>query len=316
MPKIAILDDYANVSLDMANWGSLPDGYEPVVFKDNLVEVGALAERLADFEIVCAMRERTPFPGEVFAKLPNLKLFITSGMRNASVDFAAARAQGVTCCGTSGSGWGTSEHAWGLIHACARYAPHDDRMMREGKWQTRMGVELHGKTLGLLGLGRLGGHVAKVAPAFGMNIVAWSQNLTAERCAEVGAELVDKDELFRRSDFISIHVVLSDRSRGLIGARELALMKSTASLINTSRGPIVDQAALIEALTTGQIRGAATDVYDIEPLPVDHPYRSLENLIMTPHVGYVTEEGYRTFYSQMVEDIQAWHDGAPLRVIK
>jgi phosphoglycerate dehydrogenase-like enzyme len=315
VPKIAILDDYANVSLEMADWSNLPAGYETVVFTDNLVEHDGLVERLADFDVVCAMRERTPFPAEIFRRLPNLKLFITSGMRNLAVDFATAREMGVVCCGTRASGMATSEHTWGLIHACARGVHVDDREMRAGNWQTQIGVELGGKTLGVLGLGRLGSHVAKVGLAFGMKVVAWSQNLTAERAAEVGVELVSREDLFRTSDFLSIHLILSDRSRGNVGADEFSAMKPSSYLINTSRGPIVDQDALIKALTEGQIAGAATDVYDIEPLPADHPYRSLENLIMTPHMGYVTREGYTAFYSQMVENIQAWHDGAPTRLI-
>ena len=315
MRKIAILDDYAESALSLADWASL-DGFEPVVYTDNLVELDALAERLSDVEVVCAMRERTPFPGELFDRLPNLKLFVTSGMRNKAVDFETARRNGVVCCGTQSSGYATWEHAWGLIHACARNTPHDDRMMREGKWQTRIGVDLHGKTLGILGLGRLGALTAKVAPAFSMPVIAWSENLTPERCAEVGVEYVTKDALFERSDFLSIHQLLSDRTRGLIGARELSLMKSTAYLINTSRGPIVDERALIQALESGSIRGAATDVYDHEPLPVDHPFRRLDNIVITPHTGYVTEETYRIFYSQMVENIAAWAGGSPIREIE
>ena len=315
MPKIAILDDYTDTALEMADWGALPAGYEPVVFNDNLVAFDALAERLRDFEIVCAMRERTPFPAEMFERLANLKLFITTGMRNASVDVAAARAQGVVVCGTGGSRWATSEHAWALIHACARNISHDDRMMRENRWQTRIGVELHGRTLGIMGLGRLGAQVAGYAKAFGMTIIAWSPNLSQERCDEIGVALVDKDTLFQRSDFLTIHLVLSQRSRGLVTARDLALMKPSASLINTSRGPIVDQDALIAVLKTGAIRGAAVDVYDVEPLPEDHPLRSFDTLIMSPHTGYVTEETYQLFHGQMIENIQAWHDGAPVRVL-
>ncbi len=313
MPKIAILDDYTELALKMADWGSLPDGYETVVFTDNLVEPDALVARLQDFEIVCAMRERTPFPAAVFERLPNLKLFITTGMRNASVDVAAAKAQGVVVCGTQGSAWATAEHTWALLMAAARNIAHDDRMMRQGLWQTRICLELRGKTLGLLGLGKIGGQVATFAKAFGMKIIAWSANLTAERCAEMGAELVSKEELFSKADFISIHMVLSDRSRGLVTAADLGRMQSHAFLVNTSRGPIVDQAALLSTLQAGSIRGAAIDVYETEPLLADHPYRSLENVVLSPHMGYVTEETYRIFHGHAVENIQAWHDGAPVR---
>lgn len=316
MPRIAILDDYASVSLRMADWTSLPKGFEPVVFTDNVVEHDALVERLKDFEIVCAMRERTPFPGDVFQRLPNLKLFVTSGMRNKAVDFVTANQRGVVCCGTESGGITTVEHTWALILGLARHIAHDDRMMREGKWQTRIGVDLNGRTLGVIGLGRLGGMVATIAKAFGMKVIAWSENLTAERCAEVGVEQVSREELFRRADFITIHMVLSDRSRGLVGAKEFALMKPTARLVNTSRGPIVDEKALIDALSGNRIAGAAVDVFDEEPLPADHPLRKLDNLLMTPHMGYVTEETYRVFYGQMVENIRAWHEGKPVRVIK
>ena len=315
MPKIAILDDYTNMALKMADWRTLPDGYETVVFDDNLVEPQALVARLKDFEIICAMRERTPFTAEIFAGLPKLKLFITTGMRNASVDVAAARANGVVVCGTEGSAWATAEHTWALLMAAARNIAHDDRMMRDGLWQTRMCLELRGKTLGLLGLGKIGGQVSTYAKAFGMNIIAWSENLTQARCDEMGATLVSKEDLFASADFISIHMVLSQRSRGLVTAADLARMKPGGFLVNTSRGPIVDEAALVETLRGGGIRGAAIDVYGTEPLPVEHAYRGLENIVISPHMGYVTEETYRIFHGQSVENIQAWHDGAPIREI-
>ena len=315
MHKIAILDDYTNSALEMADWTGLPDGYKPVVFNDNLVDPDGLAARLEDFAIVCAMRERTPFPAALFARLPNLKLFLTTGMRNLAVDITAARSQGIVVCGTGGSPWVTAEHSWALLLACARNVPHDDQEMHSGGWQSRVGVELRGRTLGLLGLGRIGEQVAHYASAFGMNMVAWSQNLTAARCAEVGAELVSKDDLFRRSDFVTIHLLLSERTRGIVGAHELALMRSDAFLINTSRGPIIEQNALISALRSGQIKGAGIDVFDVEPLPANHPMRSLKSLVMTPHTGYVTEETYRRFYGDTVENIKAWHEGAPIREI-
>lgn len=316
MPKIAILDDYARSALEMADWGKLA-GFEAESFDDNVVDHDALVGRLADFEVVCAMRERTPFPAAVFERLPKLKLFVTSGMRNKSVDFAAARRMGVVCCGTATSGTTTTEHTWALILATARHVPHDHMVMRQGGWQTRTGFDLAGKTLGCVGLGRLGSAVAKIgAGAFGMKVVAWSQNLTAERCSEVGAELVSKEELFERSDVVTIHLLLSDRTTGLVDAADLARMKTGAILVNTSRGPIVDEAALFETLKARRIRAAAIDVFSQEPLPADAPIRSLDNVVLTPHIGYVTEDTYRLFYGQMVEDIAAWANGSPIRTIE
>ena len=315
MPKIAILDDYANAALSSADWSSLPDGFEPVVFTDNLVEHDALVERLKDFEIVCAMRERTPFPGAVFRRLPKLKLFITSGPRNNAVDFKTAKEMGVVTCGTDSPGSSTVELTWALLLGTMRNVAFDHLTMKQGGWQERTGISVSGKTLGLVGLGRLGGMMAEIAPKFGLDVIAWSQNLTRERCDEVGARLVSKEELFRQADIVSIHVILGERTRGLVTATEFGLMKPSAILLNTSRGPIVEEAALIEALTTGRIRAAAVDVYDKEPLPADHPYRGIDNLLTTPHVGYVTEESYRIFYTQMVENIRAWAGGSPLRVI-
>lgn len=315
MVKIAILDDYADVSQKMADWSQLPGEFQPVVFIDNLVEHDPLVERLMNFEIICAMRERTPFPAELVERLPNLKLFITSGMRNKAVAFDALRAQGVVCCGTESPGTTTFEHTWALILAAARGISHDDRMMKEGKWQTQIGVDLKGKTLGVLGLGKLGGFVSQVAPLFGMKVIAWSENLTQERCDEMNVEKVSKEELLKRSDILTIHTILSDRTRGLIGAEDLALMKSSAILINTSRGPIVDEEALLKVLQDRKIRGAAIDVFSQEPLPSNHPIRSLDNVLLTPHMGYVTEETYKLFYRQMVENILAWHKGEPVREI-
>ncbi|HEY9566640.1 MAG TPA: D-2-hydroxyacid dehydrogenase family protein [Thalassobaculum sp.] len=317
MPRIAILDDYANAALGLADWGSLPAGFEAVAFNDNLVEQDALAARLADFQVICAMRERTPFPAAMFERLPKLQLFVTSGMRNKSVDFAAARARGVVCCGTESSGTTTIEHTWALILAAARHLAHDHMVMRQGGWQTRMGFDLAGKTLGCIGLGRLGAGVARIAAsAFGMKVIAWSHNLTAERCAEVGAELVSKEELFERADVATIHLVLSDRTTGLVQAADLARMKPSAILVNTSRGPIVDAAALLETLRARRIRAAALDVFDHEPLAADHPLRRLDNVVLTPHIGYVTEDTYRLFYGQMVEAITAWAGGSPIRTIE
>ena len=315
MPKIAILDDYQEVALEMADWGTLPADAEITVFKDHLAEIDAVAERLADFEIVAIMRERTPFPRALFEKLPKLELLVTSGTGNASIDLAAATDHAVTVCGAGASMSSTAELTWGLILALLRHIPLEDSETRAGKWQVSLGRDLHGGTLGVLGLGRIGSQVAKVGDAFGMTVIAWSPNLTAERAAERGARLVSKDELLADSDVLSIHMRLSERTRGLIGRRELGLMKPTACLINTSRGPIVEEAALIDALRGGKIGGAGLDVFDIEPLPLDHPLRNLENTVITPHLGYVSNETYRAFYGGMAEDIAAYLAGAPIRVM-
>jgi phosphoglycerate dehydrogenase-like enzyme len=264
------------------------------------------------------MRERTAFPKSLVDRLPKLKLLITTGMRNASFDMAALKDRGITVCGTGGPGGGnedTAELAWGLILGAVRRIAEDHALMRHGGWQTRVGNRVAGKTLGLLGLGRLGSAVARVGLAFGMKAIAWSQNLTAEKAAEQGVERVEKDELFRRSDILSVHLVLSPRSRGLVGARELGLMKPTAILVNTSRGPICDTEAVIEALHAGRLAYAGFDVYDKEPLPIDHKLRRAPNVILTPHIGYVTEENYRSSYPQIVENITAFLDGKPVRVI-
>jgi phosphoglycerate dehydrogenase-like enzyme len=316
MARVALLDDYQGVALSMADWKSVPAGTEVVAFKDHLADEAALAARLADFDIVMALRERTPFTRSLLERLPKLKLLITAGMRNASIDMKAAAERGVVVCGTAGLPYPTAELAWGLILALARRIPAEDRATREGQWQTTVGLGLNGKTLGVLGLGTLGSRAAKVGLAFEMKVLAWSQNLTAERAAEVGAMLTPKDELLAHSDFVSIHLVLGDRSRGLIGERELGLMKRSAYLVNTSRGPIVDEAALIRALQDGTIAGAGLDVFDVEPLPLDHPFRRLPNTVISPHLGYVTEETYRVFYGQVLEDVTAFLGGAPVRVLR
>jgi phosphoglycerate dehydrogenase-like enzyme len=315
MVRVAVLDDYQDVALQMADWSVLPPDTKVQVFRNHLSDQGALAERLREFEIVVAMRERTPFPRGLLDRLPNLKLLVTTGMRNASIDVGAATDLGITVCGTQGLPYPTAELTWGLILALLRHIPREDRATRDGQWQVSVGVGLRDKVLGVIGLGNLGSQVATVGKAFGMSLLAWSQNLTAERAAQVGATLVSKDELLSRSDIATIHLVLSDRTRGLIAARELSLMKRTAYLINTSRGPIVDEQALIQALRQGTIAGAALDVYDEEPLPMDHPLRQLPNTVITPHLGYVTVEGYRVFYGNAVEDIQAFLQGKPVRVI-
>jgi phosphoglycerate dehydrogenase-like enzyme len=316
MARVAILDDYQGVARRMADWSGLPAGTDVVVFADHLKDAGAVAARLADFEAVVAMRERTAFPRALLERLPRLKLLVTTGMRNASIDVAAATERGIVVCGTAGLPYPTAELTWGLILALMRRIPVEDRATREGRWQVSCGLGLNGKTLGVIGLGGLGSRVAKVGRAFEMDVIAWSQNLTEARAAEVGAKLVAKDELLARADVASIHQVLSDRTRGLIGARELSLMKRTAYLINTSRGPIVDEGALVAAVRKGAIAGAGLDVYDDEPLALDHPLRDLPNTVITPHLGYVTEEGYRIFYGQALEDVKAWLAGQPVRVLR
>lgn len=316
MTRVAILDDYQDVALRMADWDSLPAGTEVVVFQDHLSDLGAVAARLADFDVVMAMRERTPFPQALLERLPRLRLLVTSGMRNAAIDLRAAPERGIVVCGTASLPYPTAELTWGLILSLVRRIPAEDRATREGRWQVSLGLGLNGKTLGVLGLGTLGSRVARVGRAFEMQVLAWSQNLTAERAAEVGATLVGRDELLARADIVTIHLVLSERTRGLIGARELALMKPSAYLVNTSRGPIVDEAALVAALRAGTIPGAGLDVFDEEPLPLDHPFRQLANTVITPHLGYVTEETYRIFYEQALEDVQAYLRGAPIRVMR
>jgi phosphoglycerate dehydrogenase-like enzyme len=309
--KIAILDDYQNVALGFADWDSLDAEIE--VFTKPL---GDVAERLAEFDVIVAMRERTRFPAEVLGKLPALKLLVSTGRRNAAIDIDAARELGIVVSGTGYIAHPTAEHTWALILAAARNLPAEERSMREGGWQIDVGSGLHGKTLGLLGLGNLGARAAKVGQAFGMETIAWSQNLTQEKAAEHGVTAVSKEDLFARADVLSVHLVLSDRSRGLVGAPELAAMKPTAILVNTSRGPIVDEAALLDALRRKEIACAALDVYDTEPLPADHPLRSLGNTVLTPHVGYVTREVYEIFFRDAVEDIAAFKAGAPLRVME
>ncbi|HTZ36092.1 MAG TPA: D-2-hydroxyacid dehydrogenase family protein [Stellaceae bacterium] len=323
--RVSILDDYQGVALAMADWAPLrARGIEIAVERFPFSDEDAAVRALADSEIVCAMRERTAFPKSLLDRLPKLKLLITTGMRNASFDMAALRAKGVTVCGTGGpasapGGGGnedTAELAWGLILGAMRRIAEDHAFMRQGGWQTRIGHRVAGKTLGLLGLGRLGSAVARVGLAFNMTAIAWSQNLTDANAAAQGVERVEKDELFRRADILSVHLVLSPRSRGLVGAREIALMKPSAVLVNTSRGPICDTGAVIAALTEGRLAYAGFDVYDKEPLPLDHPLRRAPNVILTPHIGYVTDENYRASYPQIVENILGFLDGSPRRVIE
>ena len=313
--RVAVLDDYQQVAATLGRWADLGDDVQVDFVSEHIADADQLVARLAEVEVVVAMRERTPFPREILERLPALRLLVTTAQRNASIDVSAAAERGVVVCGTGFHVHGTAEMTWALILALARHVCAEERALRQGRWQTTIGMDLHGKTLGLLGLGRLGSRVAGIGAAFGMRPIAWSANLTAERCAEKGVTLVSKDELFEQSDVLSVHVRLSDRTRGLIGAGELAAMKPTALLINTSRGPIVDEGALVEALRSGSIGGAGLDVFDVEPLPADSPLRDVPNVVLTPHLGYVTEQTYEIFYRDIVEDIAAWRAGAPIRVI-
>ena len=312
---VAILDDYQAVAQQMADWSQLPPGINVQFFHDHIADEEALVDRLKNFQVVMGMRERTPFPRSVLDRLPELRLLVTAGMGNAVFDIPAATELGIVVTGTGGVGEGPTELTWGLILALARRIPQEDRLTREGNWGTTVGIGLKDKTLGLLGLGHIGSLVGKVGAALGMNIIAWSQNLTPERAAECGATLVDKDTLFKESDVLSVHVQLSDRTRGLVGAKELSLMKPTSYLINISRGPIVDELSLIQALTSGSIAGAGLDTFDIEPLPTNHPLLGFSNTVITPHLGYVTEDGYRVRYTQVVEDIRAFISGESIRVL-
>jgi phosphoglycerate dehydrogenase-like enzyme len=313
--RVAILDDYLNVALNLVDWSRLNDHADLTVFDKAFTDEADAATQLANFEIIVGMRERTPFPASLLAKLPALKLLITTGMRNLSFDMEAAKAQGVTVCGTGGLGQPTAELAWAILLGLACHIPAHDNAMKSGGWQTRLNSDLQGKTLGVLGLGKLGGAVATVGKAFGMNVIAWSQNLTAERAAEFGVERVDKNALMAQSDYISIHLILSDRSRGLVGADDLARMKPSAYLVNTSRGPIVDELALVDALRNNRIAGAGLDVYETEPLSADNPFRSLNNVLLTPHMGYVTRNNITHMYNQAVDDIVAFVDGNPVRIL-
>jgi phosphoglycerate dehydrogenase-like enzyme len=304
--KIAILDDYQNVALRLADWSSVRQHAEITVFNDHLADASAVIERLRPFDVVCVMRERTPLPREILQQLPNLKLIASTGPRNASIDSAAATDLGIAVTATGYDATPTIEFTWSLILASMRGIDREAASLKAGGWQTGLGSNLRGKTLGVVGLGNIGNEVARIGLAFGMKVIAWSQNLTAEKASAADAILVDKQTLFREADVVSIHLVLSGRTRGLIGRSEFTLMKPTARLVNTSRGPIVDEAALIDALQAHRIAGAAVDVFEVEPLPPDHPFRKLQNLLATPHIGYVTEDLYRTFYGDAAENITKW----------
>ncbi|HEY2678017.1 MAG TPA: D-2-hydroxyacid dehydrogenase family protein [Steroidobacteraceae bacterium] len=309
MVKIAILDDYQGLALKLADWSQLEKRARIDVFRDHLSDPNAVVMRLLPYDVICVMRERTPLRREIIARLPNLKLIASTAPRNASIDMAAAAERGIKVVHTGYSSSPTVELTWALILAGARHLVSEANALRSGQWQHTLGEDLSGKTLGILGLGSIGAKVATIALAFGMKTIAWSQNLTAEKAQALGAKWTTKEELLSQSDVISIHLVLSERTRGLIGAREFALMKRSARLVNTSRGPIVDEAALLEALAKGRIAGAAIDVYDSEPLPVDHPFRKIPNLLATPHIGYVSRGLYERFYRDTVSNIAAWLDG-------
>jgi phosphoglycerate dehydrogenase-like enzyme len=313
--QVAILDDYQGAALQSADWSPLQGKAKITVFRDHLSDPAALIERLKPFAVLCVMRERTPLTRAILEQLPNLKLIASTGSRNASIDVAAALEHHITVCNTGYRANGAIEMTWALILSMLRNVSAEFASVQKGGWQISVGSDLAGKTIGLVGLGSIGGRMAKIAQAFGMNVVAWSQNLKRQSAEEHGALLVTKEELFRTADIVSIHLVLSPRSKGIIGALELGLMKPTAYFVNTSRGPLVDEIALIDALKNRAIAGAALDVYDLEPLPASHPFRSLDRLLVTPHIGFVTEETYKIFYHDTVENVAAWISDAPIRVV-
>ncbi len=314
--RLAILDDYQDVAHGFADWAALEaEGVAVTTFREPFASRDALVSALADVSIVIAMRERTAFPREVFEKLPALQLLVTTGMANASIDVAAATDHGVTVCGTPGSPTAAPELTWALLLAAARHLPAEENSLRAGTWQSTVGFELAGKTLGIVGLGKIGRRVAGYGRAFGMDIVAWSQNLTAGAAEEAGARLVSKEELFRASDVVTLHLRLSPRSENTVGEAELRLLGPEGILVNTARGPLVNQDALIRALSQGWIRGAALDVFDEEPLPAGHPLLAAPNTVLSPHLGYVTQESYREFYGGAFEDVTAWLAGSPIRTI-
>ena len=314
MLKIAILDDYQNAALEAADWDSITDS-ELTVFHDYMADDDKLAETLSPFDVIVAMRERTPFPASLLEQLPQLKLLVTTGMRNLAIDMDFARQQNIPVCGTSMVPHSTYEHTWALILSLAKNITRENALMHAGGWQAEVGFGLKGKILGILGLGRLGSEVARIGQAFGMQVIAWSQNLTEEKAAEQNVQYVDKTTLFREADILSVHLLLSDRTRGMVGAQELALMKQSAYLVNTARGPIVEEDALLSCLQNQTIAGAAIDVYDIEPLPKGHPFRAMDNLLLTGHTGYVVQELYELAYGEAVENIKSWLAENPKRLL-
>ncbi|MGA7334562.1 MAG: D-2-hydroxyacid dehydrogenase family protein [Pseudolabrys sp.] len=317
MVRAAVLDDYQNVGLTFADWSPITRDVEVKVFDKPFANQAEVIKALQGFAIIVGMRERTPFPRKVIEALPDLKLLITTGARNNSFDVKACSERGITVCGTGVVGSPTTGIAFGLMLELTRRVGFENARLTAGApWQVTIGRDLEGLTLGILGLGKLGQRSATVGKAFGMKTIAWSQNLTPEKAQAGGAELVTKEDLFRSADVVTIHLILSDRSRGLVGAKELGLMKKTSYLVNTSRGPIVDEKALIATLQSKSIAGAGLDVFDVEPLPLDHPFRKMDNVVITPHLGYVSEQNYRKYFPDIVEDIRAWLDGKPVRVVE
>ena len=313
--KLAILDDYQGVALDSADWSQVEQSADISIFDTHLGDADVVVRALYGFDIIVAMRERTPFPQYVLERLPKLRLLVTTGMRNLAIDLAAARKQGIDVCGTPMLGYPAAEHTWALILSLVKQVPAENLSMHRGGWQVSLSTGLQNNTLGILGLGKLGLQVARVGLAFGMNVQAWSANLTPERCAESGVVYASREALFATSDIVTVHLVLSDRTRGLVGATEFQMMKPTAYLVNTSRGPIVQESALVSALQGGSIAGAGLDVFDTEPLPQNHPLRGLDNAVLTGHTGYVMRENYTTGYRGAVEAISAWLNGKPVRLL-
>jgi phosphoglycerate dehydrogenase-like enzyme len=313
--QIAVIDDWQDVARNVVDWSVLESIGQVSFIHEYPADNATLAGRLSEFDVICVMRERTRFDEALLRQLPKLKLLVTGGMRNAALDLKAAAALGIQVCGTDSYKHAAPELTWALIMAATRNLVAEANALRAGQWQQGLGGDLHGKTLGILGLGSIGQRVAQFGQVFGMRVIAWSENLTAERAAQVGVSYVSKQELFEQADVLSVHLVLSDRSRGLVNAEALGWMKPTALLVNTARGPIVDEAALIKALQKRQLAGAALDVFDVEPLPPLHPFRTLDNVLATPHVGYVSQQNYQLFFSQMIEDIQAWSAGASIRLL-
>jgi phosphoglycerate dehydrogenase-like enzyme len=313
LTRLGILDDYQGVTLRMGPWDRLPESLQIEVFRDTIADPEALVARLAPFDALLIMRERTPFPRALLERLPNLRLLVTTGGRNRGIDLEACAELGITVCGTSSFAHPTVDLTWGLILSLMRHIPEQEAGLRAGRWQVKLGSTLEGKTLGVVGLGNLGARVAKVGAAFGMRIIGWSQNLTPEKAAAAGAEAVSKEALLAEADVVTLHLILSDRSRGIIGAGDFARMKPSAVIVNTSRGPLIDQAALIAALQEKRIAGAGIDVYDREPLPADHPLLAAPNTVLTPHLGYVTEENYRAYFAGAVEAVEGYLAGKPVR---
>ncbi|MFJ2692874.1 D-2-hydroxyacid dehydrogenase family protein [Pseudomonas sp. NPDC087336] len=313
--QIAVIDDWQAVARGVVDWSALESIGEVDFIHDYPADNATLAARLGGFEVICVMRERTRFDDDLLRRLPNLKLLVTGGMRNAALDLKTAAALGIQVCGTDSYKHAAPELTWALIMAATRNLVVEADALRAGKWQQGLGGDLHGKTLAILGLGSIGQRVARFGQAFGMRVIAWSENLTAERAAEFDVTYVSKQELFEQADVLSVHLVLSERSRGMVDTQALAWMKPTALLVNTARGPIVDEAALIKALQKQRLGGAALDVFEQEPLPEHHPFRTLDNVLATPHVGYVSQQNYHLFFAQMIEDIQAWSAGKPIRLL-